>query len=82
MALNRYTVKYFSRKDDAHWMHYHYDVLAETEAQVRDQVDQRCEQHYRLRDSVYPEGHPDYHPPKDSLEIDCYGPVELPYILL
>lgn len=81
MPLNRYSVRYISSQDDARCLHFHYDVLAETETQVRSHVDQKCELQYRLIESFYPKGHQDYHEPKDSLEIDCYGPVDLPFIL-
>ncbi|HDR9106053.1 hypothetical protein [Paraburkholderia sp. A3RO-2L] len=72
MQLNLYTVKHWSSLD---WKWLEFDALAQTEAQVREQVDKTCSSEYRLRPYV-PEDQR-----TDTLVIECHGPVALPYVL-
>jgi hypothetical protein len=72
MGLNLYTVKYWSAVE---WGYIEYDALAGSEDQVRAKVDKDCASEHRLRPYVSDDRR------TDTLEIECHGPVELPYVL-
>lgn len=72
MELNLYTVKYWSAVE---WTWVEYDALAVSDAQIRAQVDKACASEHRLRPYVRDSER------TDTLEIECHGPVALPYVL-
>lgn len=72
MQLNLYTVKYWSAVE---WTWMEYDALAVSEAQIRMQVDKACACEHRLRPYAKESAR------TDTLEIECHGPVQLPYTL-
>lgn len=78
MELNRYSVKYWSSVD---WGWMEYDALAETEDQIRHQVNADCKPEFRIKHCGFSESSSLYTPPVDSLEIVCHGAVKLPYVL-
>jgi hypothetical protein len=72
MELHHYHVHYWSAVE---WNYVEYDVIAESEAQVRAKVDAECVSEHRLRAYVKESER------KDTLEIENRGAITLPYVL-
>ena len=71
-ALGRYRIEYFSSLD---WKDFDYEVVGESEAQVRVWVDKECPRSYR--DKPYSSDKPR----PDTLKIERIGDVTLPFII-